>query len=223
MPIPMTLYNQTVVLQPMKELDAVNTMLLVAGESPVDTLDGVVLNVDAIQARQALSATSRDVQVEGWHFNTEYNVRLLPSPPLPGEVVVPENALRVDVSPYGDSTSSYIENIDVVQRGFRLYDLTNHTYKFSAPLHATVVTFLSFEELPDAARNYITIKAARRFLVSVSGGDAGMAAFSQQDESRARASLVREDVTGSDRGFLSPSRRNTLVGLDVGRLLRRHI
>ena len=123
MPIPMTLYNQTVVLQPMKELDAVNTMLLVAGESPVDTLDGEVLNVDAIQARQALSATSRDVQVEGWHFNTEYNVRLLPSPPLPGEV----------------------------------------------------------------------------------------------------ASLVREDVTGSDRGFLSPSRRNTLVGLDVGRLLRRHI
>ena len=107
-----------VFLQATTELEAVNSMLRTIGASPVSTLEdnGVV---DAVMALQTLRDVSRDVQSQGLHFNTERNYPLAPSYPLPGELTLPANCLRVD--PIDTWT-------DLVQRGLRLYDPIRHTY-----------------------------------------------------------------------------------------------
>lgn len=202
----------------MTEHDAVNLMLTAAGETPIASLDDN-RNADAIQARQTLTAVSREVQLEGWHFNTEYGVMLSPSP-ANGEIVVPANAVRVDIEP--EHTSAYLHH-DIVQRGRRLYDMARHSYVFTEGIPVTLTYFLPFDELPDTARSYIAVKAARRFRMNVTGGDDGASSLSKTDEALARALLVREHLNGSDLSFISPH-RNTFIGrTSIGRVLRRRL
>lgn len=207
-------------VQHMGELDAVNMALLNAGESPVSTLEDS-LNVNALQSRQALWDSSRDVQLEGWHFNTEHDVKLEVARPKPNIIPVPKNALRCDVSPYYHAPVRYLLT-DIIMRGDRLYDMRRHTDLFNDDVYVTIVYFLPFEQLPEAARYYIAVKAARRLRQSITGGDDGMGGLSQQDEMRARNTLMREDVSGMDMGFLTP-RRNTWLGHDMARVFRRRV
>ena len=57
------------------ELEAVNVMLAAIGEAPINSLTGT-LPVDARIAQTTLNETNKDVQSEGWHFNTEIDVVL---------------------------------------------------------------------------------------------------------------------------------------------------
>lgn len=159
-------------LTPTTELEAVNEMLYTIGESPVSTLEdnGVV---DAITALSVLRAISREVQSMGWHFNTEPNRLLSPSYP-DGYIILPDNTLRVD-------TTGRDANIDVTQRGFRLYDRDNNSYKFDRALTLELVVGLGFEEIPESARRYITIRAARIFQARVLGSET-LSKFSESDE-----------------------------------------
>ena len=204
----------------MTELDAVNMALTNAGEGPVSTLEDT-LNVNALQSRKMLMDSSRDVQIEGWHFNTEYGVKLEVARPAPNIVPVPKNALRCDVSPHGKGARQYLER-DIVMRGDRLYDLKAHTDRFDEDVYCTITYLLPFEALPETARWYIAVKAARRFRQSVTGGDDGMGSITAQDESRARNTLMREDVQGIDMGFLTPQ-HNTWLGHDMARVFRRRL
>ena len=198
----------------MTEHNAVNLMLTAAGETPLASLDDT-RNADALQARQTLADVSREVQLEGWHFNTEHSVMLSPSPST-GEIAVPSNAIRVDIAP--QDMSAYCSH-DIIQRGRRLYDLTRHSSVFQEGVPVTLTYFLPFEDLPDAARAYIAVRAARRFRMNVTGGDDGASSISREDEARARATLVREHLNGADLGFTS-LHRNTLIGrTSIGRVL----
>ncbi len=205
---------------PMTELDAVNLMLVSAGETPLSTLENS-LNADAIQARQTLISVSREVQLEGWHFNTECDYPLMPEHPTPGIIRVPNNAIRADIEPYNsrDYTSK-----DITIRNGCIYDLKNHTFLFEEGINVTLTLLLAFEnELPEAARSYIAIKAARRFRMHVTGGEDGAYSISREDEARARAALAREDIAGLDLNFIDPN-RNSLIGrASIGRILRRRI
>lgn len=218
----MTPSNRTATVspQPMTELDAVNLMLMSAGETPLASLLDDTRNADAIQARQTLLSVSREVQLEGWYFNTEYGVKLLPSAPTPGEIVVPYNAVRLDIEP---SSPLHYSTLDIVQRGNRLYDLANHTYLFEEGVTATIVYFLPFEELPDAARFYIAVKSARRFRMNVTAGDDNASMISSTDEARARAALMREHTNGIDMVLISPNRNTFLGRSSVGRVLSRRL
>lgn len=188
-------------LTPTTQLEAVNLMLSVIGESPVNSLnDGA--SVDAVQAKFILTNTTRAVQLEGWWFNTETNIKLSPDTDS-GEVKVPGNALKVDPS---DKSSK------VIARGSRLYDTENHTYKFSQPVEVDMVLFLPFEELPESARNYITVKAGRTFQERVLGSET-LSSFSKDDERQARSQLFIEDNEAGDANMLSGSTfMSTLLG-----------
>lgn len=210
-------YN-TVHVSNLSELDAVNLMMSNAGESPVSTLEDL-RNADAIQARQILLDASRSIQLEGWHFNTEHNVKLEVTKPTPGIIPVPNNSLRVDVSPF--HAHDFLRR-DIIQRGDRLYDMDNHTDLFTEDIIVSIVYLLPFEEMPEAARHYIAINAARRFRQAITGGDDGMGSLSQNDELRARNTLMREDLIGQDRGFLTYG-RHTFMGHDIQRVLRRRL
>ena len=133
-------------------LEAVNRVLQMMGEAPVNSLNGQFGL--AQQAQDMLNDISRKVQVDGWSFNTDYEREMLPDA-VTQEVAVAPNVSRVVVDPY-----SY-PSLDVVQRGSRLYDRRSKTYEFTDAFNADVTYFLEWEELPEHARQYITIKAVR--------------------------------------------------------------
>lgn len=176
------------------ELDAVNTMLGTIGESPISSLDGATGVVDAVTARQVLKEISIQVQEEGWHFNTEKNYELTPDLDN-GYIYIPSNCCEVDAM--GDDRL-----VDVAIRGTRLYDKQNHTFVFSKSLKCEMVLLLDWEDLPQAARHYIMIRAARVFQQRVVGSDT-LNGFTQQDEARARSTIERYESKTADHNILT--------------------
>ena len=179
-------------LSPTTELEAINTMLSTIGESPVNAVEDTG-NVDVVIARQILQTASREVQARGWHFNTEKNYTITPD--SEGYLVLPNTVLKVDTV-YPDSSK------DVVVRGSRLYDREKHTYVFTDAVKVDMTILLTFEELPEVARNYVTIRASRIFQERVVGSDT-LHAFNSQDEARAMVSLMEYEADTADLNILS--------------------
>lgn len=176
------------VLTPTTELEAINTILSVIGESPVSSLSEVSAVADAVTAQATLSEVARQVQTKGWHFNTEDDFVLSPENDT-GFITVPSNALRVDT--HGDDRET-----DVTQRGSRLYDKVSHSFVFTRSLKCQIVFNLPFTDLPQAARHYITVKAARIFQARTVGSEA-LYQFTAVDERDALLDLKRnEGITG---------------------------
>ena len=57
------------------ELESIHIMLAAIGEAPINSLTGT-LPVDARLAQSTLTEVSKEVQSEGWSFNTEIDVTL---------------------------------------------------------------------------------------------------------------------------------------------------
>ena len=70
------------------------------------------------------SEVSRDVQAEGWGFNTDYDVSLAMD--SSNQFPLPDNALRVDFSP-----NTYPEQ-QYVARGNQVYDRSTQRYDFGS-------------------------------------------------------------------------------------------
>lgn len=185
----------TTVVTPTTELEAVNTILMVIGESPISSLQEGAAVVDAVLAQSTLSEVSRQVQTKGWHFNIDKGITLIPT--TTGEIILPSNCLRVD-------TSEDSWDIDVAQRGNRLYNRKTHTYTFTQPLKVDMVVLLPFDQLPQAARHYITVKAARVFQARTVGSDA-LFQFSTVDERDAMLDLKRAEGNTGDYNILTGS------------------
>jgi hypothetical protein len=179
-------------LQKTTELDAVNIMLGTIGESPINSIEAASGVSDAVIARQILNEVSIQVQEEGWHFNVETNFELTPAYPSK-EIFVPENCIEVDAED---------TRVDVAIRGNRLYDRINHTYEFDSAIKCNIVLLLPFEELPQAARHYVTIRSARVFQQRVVGSQV-LGTFTEKDEMRARMALRRYESKTADYNILT--------------------
>lgn len=186
------------------ELDAINTMLSTIGEAPINSLAGAAGVVDAVMARQVLREVAVQVQEEAWQFNTEKNVTLVPD--LSNSFInIPLNAVRVD-------STGKDEGIDVTVRGTRLYNKDDHSYTFTQNLLVDMVILLEFEEMPQAARHYIMIRAARIFQKRAVGSDM-LDSFSNEDEMRGRAALLSFEGATADHNMLTGSRHmNNILG-----------
>jgi hypothetical protein len=90
----------------------------------------------------------------------------------------------------------------VAMRGRKLYDRVNHTFVFTKSIKAELVLMLEFDELPQAARHYITIRAARVFQQRVVGSDT-LGSFTERDEVRARTALKRFEAKTADYNILT--------------------
>jgi hypothetical protein len=180
-------------------------MLSTIGSAPVNSITGTN-SADIALAVQILDETSLAVQSEGWHWNTEYEVSYTPSPTT-GEIAVPGNALMVDVD--------FPNNLktDVILRGQKLYDLKTKSYVFTEAVKATVVYGLEWEELPQAARYYINIKAARIFLDRMVGSEKHHT-FTLRDEVMALSKLREYEGETADRTIFD--------NYDTFRVIARH-
>ena len=95
------------------ELESINIMLAAIGEAPVNSLTGT-LPVDVKIAQTTLTEVNKEVQSEGWSFNTEIDVTLTRDGS--NQISLPANILRVDANIHQHPT------IDPIQRGLKLYD-----------------------------------------------------------------------------------------------------
>tara|TARA_R110002167_G_scaffold366011_1_gene592612 strand:+ start:110 stop:685 length:576 start_codon:yes stop_codon:yes gene_type:complete len=172
------------------KLEAVNIMISVIGESPVNTLGGTSVPVTVVQALAVLTETNKAIQSEGWHFNTEYDYPLVPD--SIGKITLPPSILKIDLDPtiYTDS--------DPVQRGLKLYDRKKHTEVWTQELKSIITFELDFEELPEQFRHYITVKAARIFASRLLGSRE-IEGFALRDEIEAKARAIESDSESADR------------------------
>lgn len=159
-------------------LQAVNTMLSCIGEPPINALNSQ--RADSKIAEQILDEVSREIQSYGWHFNSEYGVTM--SPDTSGYIYVSDNIVRVDTDP-----NKYTE-LDIVQRGDRLYDKVSNSYVFGGSIEVNQIVMLDFEDLPEPARRYIMIRAARIFGDRMIGSEKHHM-FTGQDEMMALAKM----------------------------------
>ena len=172
------------------KLDAVNIMLGVIGETPVNSLgSGSSRSANVVLAESVLEETSKEIQSEGWHFNTEHKYLL--SRGTDEKIPLPLNTLKVD-TPIGEYTS-----VDIVQRGSSLYDRKNHSETFTEDLKVSITFLLDFIQLPEQFRNYIAIRSARkfagRFLASTE-----IHSLIVRDEIEAKARAVDSDNEAAD-------------------------
>ena len=174
------------------ELECINIMLAAIGEAPVNSLSGTV-PVDVRIAQSTLTEVNKQVQSEGWSFNTEIDVTLTRN--ASNNIVLGTDVLRVDAQTHDHPS------IDPIQRGLKLYDRKNNTFIFDEDLKCTVVYFRSFDELPEQARSYMTIKAARIF-VDRFVSDQSLRTYTQEDEIRARSVLMETDLSNADHNML---------------------
>ena len=187
------------------ELEAVNTILSTIGESPLNTLSGS-LPVDGTIAKNVLSEVSREVQSQGWHFNTHYKVTLTRD--TDNKIPLATNIVRVEVDPRRYSKVSY----DIVQRNNFLYNLAKNEETFDTNFKdATAVYLLPFDEILEQAKRYITIRSARIFHDRTLGANT-IHKFSQEDEAKALSILKQaESHTGDYSIFDTPEQAYTII------------
>ena len=182
-------------LNPMTELDAVNMMLISIGQTPVNTLAVSGIRDVAI-ASTILQNTSREVQNQGWSFNSESDYEMVPDGS--DNIIVPTAAFFIDpVYP----THNYVVRSN--SGTLMLYDLTEKTFTITVnPLLCDIVWFYDFDEIPQHARNYIAVRAARRFQ-AYSVGSQILHQYTSEDEKIALLLMKKVDARTSDRNMLN--------------------
>ena len=180
----------TVVENP--KLEAVNVMLSVVGEAPVNSLKSGLADAEA--AERILNRINKEVQTEGWTFNTRRKYALTPDDTE--KIVLPSNTLKVTCV---DTSRDY----PLVQRGLRLYNFEKHKYTIGDDydeVKVDLVEEIDFNDdatnqdnsLPEYARRYIAIRAARVFVSRFLGAQE-IYGFTERDEAMARAELKQAE------------------------------
>lgn len=183
------------------KLEAVNSMLGHIGESPVNSISNANLPVSVSTAISVLDEVSKEVQTEGWHFNTEIDVKYTPSN---GSITVGTDIIQLD--PVDTS-------LDIVQRGATLFDRKNNTTTFTSDLSVNQIRLLDYDSLPEVARRYITLKASRIFQGRIIGSKE-LEALIARDEYTARANLQEADSRTSDRTIFDNYDAAVRVGIN---------
>lgn len=152
-------------------------------------------NPDVAIALNTLREVSREVQSEGWTFNTEFDFPITPD--SNNEIKIANNVLQMDLN------MSHNENIekDAVSRGGKLYDRIKHTDKWTAAtVYVDVVWYMDWGDLPDPIQAYITARAAT-IVSSRIVGDPNQYQILQQKEAITRAQAQEYECNQGDYSF----------------------
>ena len=171
------------------ELDAVNQILSSVGQAPVTTLD--LQNPEVSIVLNTLREVNKQVQAEGWIYNTEREYELVPDS-TSKEILYPSNMLQIDTN-----VEAHRNEYDVVRRNGKLYDRLHHTYEFTENVKADVVWLFDFTDIPPAIQAYITARAARMCAVKMVG-DRELQALLQEQELMTRAAAIEYECNQGD-------------------------
>ena len=170
------------------ELSAINSVLAAIGQAPITRVNYENPEVHLIY--NLIQETNRDVQAEGWVFNTERNYPLLPD--AEGCIYIPENVLAMDIS-----GNAVLRTTNVVKRDGKLYDKLNHTYKFSGEQRFDITWLFPFEDLPAVFQRYIILRSSSRAATQIITNPELTKLLAQQ-EAIARASCMEYECNQGD-------------------------
>lgn len=187
------------------KLSAVNTLLAIIGEAPVNSLNPP-LTGDASLADQVIDEISREVQGSGWSWNT----MLYDSIPLDastGQSQLPSNTLAVRFNPLSYPSQRF------VLRGLRLFDRVKNTYDLrtslgvgmtgnTSDLVAEIVEELPWDSIPETGRRYIMIRAGRIF-ANRAVTSASIESYTAEDEEKALQTLKRTEDMAQNYNYIS--------------------
>ena len=182
------------------ELDAVNSILMSVGESPVNTITNVQSPEVAI-AQKTLRQVCREIQAEGWSYNTEneYPIDLDTN----NQCIVPNNILQIDLNIYqhGKDFNVVVRSDNGVKK---IYDKKNHTFTFEncSKLYFDIVWMFDFEDLPQAFKDYVTAKATRVAGIRMVSS-AESAKLLEADEAASRAAAVEYENRQGDHNIFN--------------------
>lgn len=181
-------------ITPTSELQAVNTLLSIIGEAPVNSITGNT-GVDVSIAVQILDETNVEVQSRGWHFNTEEEVTL--------SIDSSNSKIPVSANVVQAVTSRNHQNdFNVTLRNGHLYDLTNKTNIFTQVPPVDTITVEQFEHIPEYARRLIITRAGRKFQARMVGSKE-LAGFTEIDEAEALTNCERSDAQQGNYNIIS--------------------
>ena len=177
------------------ELDAVNQILSSVGQAPVTTLDQQ--NPEVSIALNTLRESNKQVQAEGWTFNTEHHYEMTGDANT-FEITYPTNALQIDTT-----RSQHFDDYDPVRRGGKLYDRHKHTFLWknedgtAKTIQVDVIWYFNFTEVPIAVQNYITARACVMSALKMVG-DKELMQLLQQQEINTRAAALEYETSQGD-------------------------
>lgn len=149
-------------------LYAVNVLLQAINERPINDDVELAEILEAQLASSVLIETKKEVLSSGWDFNTD-NGYVLPVN-ADGHIIVPANILDISSS-----------DGDIIMRDWRLYSKSGQTAKFDEPQSMDIIWDLDFNSLTHPIRNYVTVRAARKFQAR-QVMDTDVYTYTQQDE-----------------------------------------
>ena len=181
------------------ELDAVNSILMSVGETPVNTL--TVQSPEVAIAQKTLRQVCREIQAEGWSYNTEneYPIELDTN----NQCIIPNNVLQLDLNIF-----QHGKDYDVVRRSdngvMKVYDKKGHSFTFENcdKLYFDIVWMLDFEDLPQAFKDYVTIRASRVASNRMVNSQPS-AKLLESDEALARASAIEYENRQADHNIFN--------------------
>ena len=160
-------------------------------------------NPDVAIALNTLREVSREVQAEGWSYNTEFDYKITPD--SNNEIRIADDVLQMDLN------GGYPENIekDAIFRGGKLYDKKGHSYKWTAEtVYVDIVWYFDWESIPQPIQAYIVARAAA-IVSSRIIGDADQYQILQQKEGVTRSQALEYECNQGDYSFFgSPSHGN---------------
>ena len=155
-------------------------------------------NPDVAIAYNTLTEVTREVQSEGWVYNTERNYAGLQPDASTKKVTVPNNVIQADLS------QDYVNNLgrNVVNRGGVLYDTITHTdvWNTDETLYLDILWEFEYENIPQPIQAYIVARAAA-IVSSRVIGDPNQYQMLQQKEAYARAMALEYDCNQGDHSF----------------------
>ena len=183
-----------------QELPAVNEILASVGQAPVTTLDQT--NPDVAIAYDTLLNVSREVQAEGWTFNTEEYYPMTPD--ANGEIPIANNILQIDLHDEKDNI------YETVRRSGKLYEKINHTYDWTTltgwdTVRCDIVWLFDWVDLPRPIQDYIVAKTAA-IVSSRIVGDPQQFQILSQREIDLRAKAMEYECNQGDYTFFGHKR-----------------
>ena len=163
-------------------------MLIGVGEAPVNTLNSGLQEAEI--AAITLDTISREVQSAGWAFNTD--IRYTLSTNSLNHIPVPANCLQIDTTALRRDYDT-----DIVLRNQKLYDRTKNTFEFTGEVVVDMIQLFEFEEIPEVARRYITLRAGRKFQENILGSET-MTQLQYKDEQQALHALREAESQVAD-------------------------
>ena len=185
------------------ELSAINTILGTIGQAPIQGID--LENPEVNLIYNILQEASLDVQSEGWSFNTEDHITVVPD--TNGFIEIPANALHYDLS---DGQTLRSKDVTIVNG--RLYDKVKHTDIFDNSIEIDVVWQYGFDldlankaevghSIPAIFKRYIIAKASTRAATQlITNPD--LAKILAQQEAVARSICMEYECNQGDHNYL---------------------